>query len=334
MGVDSGDYNTRSEKSVAKERSSAPNPYAKGFMNDALESSDKKPKNMKLTRYNEFRDVHRNSKKENLPNPLEQQLSKLDLDHIHEDQAQEADNSTKHKNGSVDPKLKNKMQINMDKVGINHSVSVGKFNPLNSRGRNHEDEMEYTRPVPQTSRAVTNRDYDTSRSRKAEKINKENINHEQQNQEMQRGDAQIGTGESSGATSSMTCKVTHESLLKSLKLRQEVYSRVFKNGKHHDGQVLGERKDGGISMNALLTKRKEEEDRSMYNKNVKWLMSKQRKLDEMHHKEIEQEMKECTFKPHLVTKELNLKQDLNLCDYVTRARVIDPVSRALIIEQK
>ena len=260
MGVDSGDYNTRSEKSMAKERSSAPNPQAKGSMNDTLESSDKKRKNMKLVRYNEFRDVHRNAKKENLPNPLEQQLAKLDLNHIHEDQAQEADNSIKYKNGLVDPTIKHKMQINMDKIssGINHSVSVEKFHLLNPRGENLED-REYTRPVPQTSRAATDRDYDTNRSRKAEKTNNENTIQEQQSQEMQRLDTQNGAGEGSGPTTTMTCKVTHESLLKSLKLRQEVYSTVLKNGKHHNGQVLGERKDGGMSTNALLTMRKEEE---------------------------------------------------------------------------
>ena len=85
---------------------------------------------------------------------------------------------------------------------------------------------------------------------------------------------------------------TQESLLKSFKLRQEMW------GKMHRGNT----KQGNEN-------EKDDTRTSIYSKSVKWLMNRQQKIDKMHSREIEDEMRECTFKPQLLAKELSLRGD-------------------------
>jgi len=123
----------------------------------------------------------------------------------------------------------------------------------------------------------------------------------------------------SSASSTKNSRVTQESLMKSLKLRQEMFSKAFggKNRRGGSGQYdfkdyeshgkLGAVGDLGMTAPIVREKKREEEEARIYNKNIEWLNSRQRKLNKMHNQEMEDEMRECTFKPQLLTKELNLK---------------------------
>lgn len=88
-------------------------------------------------------------------------------------------------------------------------------------------------------------------------------------------------------------QTTQESLLKSFRLRQDMWKKMNR----------GSAKQGAGDEN-------DDPRTSIYSKSLKWLMNRQQKLEKMHCQEIEDEMRECTFKPQLLAKELSLRADL------------------------
>jgi len=279
------------------------------FKNEPNDPTDKASKDIRLTRYNDYRSVHKNAQRHSSlhhfghESDLLKTKEKPNMENFNRSQKDFYSNKETSKGSPV----------------LNHSLSTGflkaTLTPLNV---NRKVSCER----PQTSRESYNprKSQRGLRSEEAQTSQKENF------QIVQPVVACLSTKNS---------RVTQESLLKSLKLRQEMYSRLFskviKSG--DDKYILQNQEYPSVKdFQEILGKepinlRQKEDETRIYNKNVKWLMSKQRKIDELQNKKLEEKMKECTFKPQLLTKGLDLKFGCDFGYNRSRERQIGSFSR-------
>jgi len=285
--VDSHTLTDRS--SLLQNKQNIPSLNDLDFKSEKNEQNEIVSKDLKLTRYNEYRNVHRTSQRETRSHSLTNHLSNRENKIFREKERFDQENFNNTQNNQ-DIKKKNPI--------MNHSQSTGLLKtvltPINSNRRASYERL-------QTSRESYN-PKKTQRGLRSEEVSKYSKEH------------------FSGVQPVVTClstknsRVTQESLLKSLKLRQEMYSRLFnKVTRSGDDQNLIQNNEYPLvkDFQELLGKeiifpRQREDEDKIYKKNVKWLMSKQKKIDEMHNKELEEKMKECTFKPQLLTKGFDL----------------------------
>lgn len=310
--------------------------------NSMQQKSEKNPKDVKIVRYCDYREARKAAQRKNIAHPLSQQLAKLDLNRASIDNRNiiNYDLNQNHSQDFHAQQQQPQEKYHKPSQSISHSLSVGLLKPKTLRESHELTTIQSKKPFAHTSR----QDKSIGRKDMGQPEEVHEIFYTREYQPTEEAQTKRGTPLAYMKVNT----ASQESLLKSLRLRQDMctrrsYEKTTRKGsgeykvKDYDRESIERRESGGFTtMFTGMTTRRREDEEGIYNKNVKWLLNKQKKLDDMQTKEIEEEMKECTFKPQLVTKELNAKGDFDYDSFALRGRnkPSEQLSKMLSVDQR
>lgn len=286
--------------------------------------SEKNPRDVKIVRYCDYREARKAAQRKNIAHPLAQQLANLDLNRASMNNREIIDyeaNQNLSQELNVQPPQE---KFHKSSQSISHSLSMGLLKPKPLQESYDFNSNQSNKPLARTFRQEKQKGH--KGLSQYEEILENYIRDHQLTEE-------IHTKRGTPLAYMKANTASQESLLKSLRLRQDMctrrsYDKTARQGsveyrvKDYDRESIERRESGGGStmFTGMTTRRREDDEDNIYNKSIKWLLNKQKKLGDMQTKEIEEEMRECTFKPQLVTKELNAKGDFDYDHFVMKGR--------------